>query len=95
MVTTLRNPLELFVSSQQFMHRQETNKLHKAVPWVTKSMQLRLRPSWGPTVGFLRRFVDRKLTVEPGQRITEEQVGQSVHVGLFSRLAGLFILHLS
>lgn len=43
MVTTLRNPLELFVSSQQFMHKEETRTLEESVAFVSQSMRSRLQ----------------------------------------------------
>lgn len=42
MVTTLRNPLELFVSSQQFSHRDETSTLPDAVDFVSAEMRKRI-----------------------------------------------------
>eukprot|EP00903_Cladosiphon_okamuranus_P015307 g14141.t1 len=58
MVTTLRNPLELFVSSQQFMHKEETKTLNESVVFVSRVMRTRL--SWeDPTdIAFIRRFLD-------------------------------------
>lgn len=45
MVTALRDPLVLFVSAQQFKHRQETETLEEAIAWVTAAMDTRSR--WG------------------------------------------------
>lgn len=42
MITTLRNPLELFVSSQQFSHRAETSTLPEAVEFVAEEMKKRI-----------------------------------------------------
>ena len=42
MITTLRNPLELFVSSQQFKHRDETATLEAAASYVSLKMKSRL-----------------------------------------------------
>ncbi|CAM9311063.1 unnamed protein product, partial [Hapterophycus canaliculatus] len=58
MVTTLRNPLELFVSAQQFMHKEETKTLEESAAFVAESMRTRLRWPDPGDLGFIRRFLD-------------------------------------
>ena len=43
MITTLRQPLELFVSAQQFQHRDKTRTLEEAIEWVSEAMADRMR----------------------------------------------------
>lgn len=38
MITMLRNPLEVFVSGEQFLFRKETDTLDKATAFLTESM---------------------------------------------------------
>ncbi len=42
LITTLRNPLELYVSSQQFMHRESTATLEEATTFVANKMEKRM-----------------------------------------------------
>eukprot|EP00752_Nemacystus_decipiens_P007910 g7067.t1 len=57
MITTLRNPLELFVSSQQFKHRDETGSLKSASRYVALKMKARLMWEDPTDIGFIRRFL--------------------------------------
>lgn len=43
MITTLRNPLELFVSALQFKNREDTRTLNGAVELASQNMQTSLR----------------------------------------------------
>eukprot|EP00903_Cladosiphon_okamuranus_P020281 g18611.t1 len=58
MITTLRNPLELFVSAQQFKHREETATLETAAAYVSEKMKSRLMWEDPTDIGFIRRFLD-------------------------------------
>lgn len=76
MVTTLRSPLELAVSAQQFMHRGETDTMERAVPWITDSMKWRIaryRKLEGQDIGFLRRLVDDTVPGNPSN-ISRDQL---------------------
>eukprot|EP00903_Cladosiphon_okamuranus_P015295 g14130.t2 len=74
MVTALRNPLEVYVSGEQYMHRDETSTLPKAQQFVTESM-LRVMSINGPLglqqgqlSGFIRRIagVPRRVWFKDG-----------------------------
>ncbi|CAN0136881.1 unnamed protein product [Pylaiella littoralis] len=58
MITTLRNPLELFVSSRQYMHKAETRTLDESVAFVSHSMKSRLAWKNPVDLAFIRRFLD-------------------------------------
>ena len=59
LMTTLRNPLELYVSGEQYLNRQATSKLPAATTYITKAMRKSL--SRGEAPGFLHRFVGRSV----------------------------------
>jgi len=42
LITTLRDPLELYVSSQQFMHREDTATLEEATAFLANKMEQRM-----------------------------------------------------
>lgn len=58
MVTTLRNPLELYVSGQQYLNRKATSTLSKAKHFVSQSMRTSLGRE---PAGYLQRFVGRSV----------------------------------
>ncbi|CAB1114267.1 unnamed protein product [Ectocarpus sp. CCAP 1310/34] len=58
MVTTLRNPLELFVSALQFKHRDETRTLAGATRFVTSQMRTILGLEGLGQLGFIRVFLN-------------------------------------
>ncbi|CAM9368643.1 unnamed protein product [Ascophyllum nodosum] len=58
MITTLRQPLELFVSAQQFIHRDKTRTLEEAIEWVSGAMTDRIRWRNSLDIGFIRRFLE-------------------------------------
>ncbi|CAM9146335.1 unnamed protein product [Scytosiphon promiscuus] len=74
-VTTLRNPLELFVSSQQFKHRTETQTLEEAAQFVARAMLSRLEFQDPTDIGFIRRFLDSGAanSYKPGLVYTERE----------------------
>ncbi|CAN0241549.1 unnamed protein product, partial [Ectocarpus fasciculatus] len=76
MVTTLRNPLELFVSSQQFMHKAETKTLDDSMAFVAQSMRSRLGWDDPTDLAFIRRFLDSKTanSYDPQVKYSEEEV---------------------
>ncbi|CAB1099895.1 unnamed protein product [Ectocarpus sp. CCAP 1310/34] len=52
MVTALRNPLEVYVSAQQYTHKRKTKTLEKAQAFVSKAMRKTLRQYGdGPALG--------------------------------------------
>ncbi|CAM9624712.1 unnamed protein product [Ectocarpus sp. 4 AP-2014] len=53
MVTALRNPLEVYVSAQQYTHKRKTRTLEKAQAFVSKAMRKTLRQQYGggPALG--------------------------------------------
>ncbi|CAN0441930.1 unnamed protein product [Pylaiella littoralis] len=83
MVTSLRNPLEVFVSAQQYMHRKTTKTLEMSSEYISGAMNQRLRKdnwdsreSGGARVfdqpqdgGFIRRFVGKGRYDLPGEEL--------------------------
>ncbi|CAM9513046.1 unnamed protein product [Pylaiella littoralis] len=61
MVTTLRNPLELFVSGQQFKHKADTKTLNESVPFVSDAMRTCIAREEPTDLGFIRRFSDTEI----------------------------------
>lgn len=57
LMTTLRNPLELYVSGEQYLHREATSTLPGATRFITNTMTKALKRT--PPPGFLHRFVGR------------------------------------
>ncbi|CAM9243072.1 unnamed protein product [Ascophyllum nodosum] len=72
LITTLRNPLELYVSGQQYLNRDATRTLESAAMFVTNDMRKSLVRS--PPSGFLHRFVGRSV-------ITSQDVRQATVEG--------------
>eukprot|EP00903_Cladosiphon_okamuranus_P011312 g10666.t1 len=60
LITTLRNPLELFVSGQQFKNREETSTLQGAASFVENKMRDRLTWTDPFQLGYIRGFLDNK-----------------------------------
>lgn len=59
LMTTLRNPLELYVSGEQYLNRQATSTLPAAMQFIAASMRKSLQRGQPP--GFLHRFVGRSV----------------------------------
>lgn len=59
-VTTLRNPLELYVSGEQYLNRETTGTLPAATQHVDKAMRTSLE-SHPKLPGFLHRLVGRRI----------------------------------
>ncbi|CAM9895210.1 unnamed protein product, partial [Hapterophycus canaliculatus] len=49
MITALRNPLEVFVSGQQYLHRKKTKTLEKAHEFVGQAMRRVIKSAGSPT----------------------------------------------
>ncbi|CAM9668342.1 unnamed protein product, partial [Ectocarpus sp. 8 AP-2014] len=84
MVTTLRNPLELFVSSQQFMHKAETKTLDDSVAFVGQSMRSRLAWADPTDLAFIRRFLDSKTanSYDPQVLYSDEEMSAMVQTAV-------------
>eukprot|EP00904_Undaria_pinnatifida_P011790 jgi/Undpi1/7741/HiC_scaffold_23.g10214.m1 len=69
MITTIRNPLEVFVSAQQFMHRDSQLTLASVTHLVSSSMRTRIGWPDSTDIGFIRRFLDADTAgkIKPGQ----------------------------
>lgn len=60
LITTLRNPLELFVSGEQYLNRGKTATLSEATTFVADAMRLSLSRRKLP--GYLHRLVGRSVS---------------------------------
>ncbi|CAM9513116.1 unnamed protein product [Pylaiella littoralis] len=76
MLTMLRNPLELFVSSQQYMHKAETRTLNESVAFVSGSMRSRISRRNPTDIAFVRRFLDSEIadTYDPRKVYPDQEM---------------------
>lgn len=91
LVTTLRNPLELYVSGEQYLNRGKTATLPAAMQHVATQMRKSLaRPTKPP--GYLHRLVGREVmtTAEMRQATVEgaQNLGEFWLVGVVEQYQG-------
>lgn len=79
LITTLRNPLELFVSGEQYLNRRETATLPQATSFVADAMRLSLSHRKLP--GYLHRLVGR--SVSTTEEIREATVEAAYNLDTF------------